>query len=141
MRDDGVAIAVAENIGNKLRNVGLEVIIGETDFQFSFHSLNNDDFIIIIDALYTADTPGIVHIYNLQEAAFGCRQTCSQHEIGIFDLMRLYSKPLRGYLIGIEIAEAGYGFELSEVLLNKFDDICLQVEHTIHKIVKEEQNA
>jgi len=57
MQDDGIAIAVTESLGNELRNLGLEVIIGETDFQYIFHLLKEDEFVIVLDAEYTADIP------------------------------------------------------------------------------------
>lgn len=141
MTDDGAAIAVAENLRSKLELAGLEVIIGETDFQYCFHLIDEDDFVILLDAEYTGDIPGSIHVYTLQEAILEFGETCSQHEMRLIDLMRLYPRPLRGYLIGIEIARADIGFELSEVLMNKFAAICLQVEGMIHEMVKESQNA
>ena len=136
MQDDGVAIAVAENLRDKLELMGLEVIIAETDFQFCFHLLKEDDFVTIIDATCTDAEPGTVHTFELKEAACAYCKTGSQHEISILDLMRLYSKPLKGYLIGIEIAETEFGFELSEFIKSKFNNICFEVERTIHKIVR-----
>ena len=49
MIDDGIAIAVLENVRNKLESMGIEIIIGETDFQFCFHQLKEHDFVIILD--------------------------------------------------------------------------------------------
>ncbi|WHH60791.1 hydrogenase maturation protease [Petroclostridium sp. X23] len=141
MMDDGIAIAVLENIRNKLKSMGIAVIIGETDFQFCFHQLKEDDFVIILDAAYSGAVAGNIHTYKLQEAVTAYGETNSQHDMSIFDLMRLHSKPLKGYLIGIEIAEAGFGCELSEALKKKFYEICLEVERNISEIVKEVQNA
>lgn len=137
MMDDGIAIAVLENIRNNLESMGIEVIIGETDFQFCFHQLKEDDFVIILDAAYSDAGTGSVHSYKLQEAAVAYGETSSQHDMNVFDLMRLYSKPLKGYLIGIEITEIGFGYELSDTLKEKFNDICLEVERNICEIVKE----
>ena len=141
MQDDGAAIAVAESLRNKLERVGLEVIIGETDFQFCFHLLKEDGLVIILDAAFTGADAGSVRAYKLQEAASTYGETGSQHEMSIFDLMRLYEKPLKGYLIGIEIAETEFGLVLSQVLKDKFDGICLEVERIIYEIVKEVQDA
>ena len=136
MQDDGIAIAVIENLRNKLDSTGLEVVIGETDFQFCFHLLKEDDFVIILDAAYSGAVAGSVFSYKLQEAVTTYGETNSQHEMSVFDLMRLYSKPLEGYLIGIEIAETGFGCELSKVLKSKFNGICLEVERIIYEMVK-----
>src|SRR5690554_2529536 len=116
MMDEGIAIAVLENLKTKLEAMGIEVIIGETDFQYCFHLLREGDFVIVLDAACSETTVGSVHSYKLQEAAITYGQTHFQHDINIFDLMRLYSKPLKGYLIGIETAEIGFGCELSEAL-------------------------
>jgi len=137
MMDDGIAIAVLESIKINLESIGIEVIIGETDFQFCFHQLMEDDFVIILDAAYSGAVAGSIHIYKLEETAVAYGETSSQHDMNIFDLMRLYSKPLKGYLIGIEITEIGFGCELSDTLKKKFNDICLEVERNICEIVKE----
>lgn len=133
MKDDGIAIAVLENIRDKLESLGIEVIIGETDFQFCFHDLNEHDFVIILDAAYSGAVAGSVHSYKLQEAVSTYGETNSQHDISFFDLMRLYTNPLKGYLIVIEIAETGFGCEISEALKRKFNSICLEVERTIYE--------
>lgn len=137
MMDDGIGIAILENIRDKLETMGIEVIIGETDFQFCFHLLREDDFIVILDAAYSGASAGSVNSSKLEQAASAYGQTDSQHDMNIFDLIRLYSKPLKGYLIGIEIAETGFGCELSETLDRKFYDICLEVERIICEVVKE----
>ena len=137
MTDDGVAIAVLENLKNNLEAMGIEVIIGETDFQFCFHQLKEDDFIIILDATYSGEVAGSVYSCKLEEAITAYGETNSQHDMSVFDLMRLYSKPLKGYFISIEIAEAGFGCELSKTLKKKFNGICIDVERIICEIVKE----
>lgn len=136
MMDDGIAMEVLENIRGRLETIGIEVILVETDFQFCYHLLNEDDFVIILDAAYCGAVAGSVHSYNLQEAVSTYGETNSQHDISFFDLMRLYPKPLNGYLIGIEIAETGFGCELSETLKRKFNGICLEVERIICEMVR-----
>jgi hydrogenase maturation protease len=39
MMDDGITIAILENLKNNLDSMGIEVIIRETDFQFCFYSI------------------------------------------------------------------------------------------------------
>ena len=141
MQDDGAAVAVAEYLKNRLEAIGLEVIIAETDIQFFFHMLNEDDFIILLDAAFTGASPGSIHRYVLQEAADIYGEAGFPHDMTIFDLIKIYSKELKGYLITIEIAEAGFGCELSETLKGLFSSICCKVEETVCDILKEEQNA
>lgn len=141
MMDDGIAIVVLESIRDKLEAMGIEVIIAETDFQFCFHQLEEDDFVIILDAEYSGSDTGSVHLYKLQSAAYAFGESNSQHNMSVFNLMRLYSKSFKGYLIGIEIAETGFGCELSDALKKKFNDVCLDVEKITYDIVKKVQNA
>jgi hydrogenase maturation protease len=131
MRDDGIAIEVLENIRDKLELIGMKVITGETDFQYCFHQLADDDFIIILDAAYRGGVPGCIHFCNLTEAVSTYADTQSQHDLSVFNLIRIYRKPLKGYFIGIEAVEVGFGFELSEALTGKFYDICTEVERLI----------
>jgi hydrogenase maturation protease len=136
MMDDGIAIAVLENIKNNLESMGIEVIIGETDFQFYFHQLKGDDFVIILDAAHSGAVAGSIHLCKLEEAITTYGETNSQHDMSVFDLMRLYPKSLKGHIIGIEIAEAEFGCEISEVLKKKFNGICLEVEKIICDMVR-----
>lgn len=136
MRDDGIAITVLENIKNNLESMGIEIIIGETDFQFCFHQLKEDDMVIVLDAAYSGAAAGSVRSCELEEVITAYGETNSHHDVSVFDLMRLYSKPLKGYFIGIEAAEAGFGCELSEVLKGIFNEICLEVEQIIHEKVR-----
>ncbi|KNY28964.1 hydrogenase maturation protease [Pseudobacteroides cellulosolvens ATCC 35603 = DSM 2933] len=134
--DDGIAIAVLENIKNILESMGIEVIIGETDFQFCFHQLKEDDFVIILDAAHLGTVAGSIHLCKLEEAITAYGETNSQHDMSVYDLMRLYSKPIKGHIIGIEIAEAEFGCEISGTLKRKFDGICLEVEKIICEMVR-----
>ncbi len=136
MTDDGIAIAILENLKNNLESMGIEVIIGETDFQFCFHQLTEDDFVIVLDAAYSGAVAGSVHSCELEEAITAYGETNSHHDVSVFDLIRLYSKPLKGYFIGIEVAEAGFGCELSEALKSIFNEICLEVEKIIYEKVR-----
>lgn len=133
MMDDGIAIAVLENLKNNLESMKIEVIIGETDFLFCFNQLKEDDFVIILDAEYSGAVPGSIHSYKLEDAITAYGETNFQHDMSVFDLMRLYRKPLKGYLIGIEIGETGFGCELSEALKSKFNNICLEIEKIIYE--------
>lgn len=136
MIDDGIAIAVLENIKYKLESIGIDIIIGETDFEFCYQQIQEDDFIIILDAAYSDAVAGDIHIYKLQEAIYAYGGVNSSHNMSIFDLMRLYPKLLKGYLITIQIVECGFGCNLSEDLKTKLNGICLEVERIIYEKVE-----
>jgi hydrogenase maturation protease len=136
MMDDGIAIAVLEILKHRLESMEIEVIIGEADFQYVFHQLKEDDFVIILDAAYSDRVAGSIHSYTLQKVLVSYEEAGYQHDTSLFDLIRLYSKPQKGYFIGIEIAEAELGLGLSDALKLKFNDICLEVEKVINEIVQ-----
>ncbi|MEQ8199655.1 MAG: hydrogenase maturation protease, partial [Clostridiaceae bacterium] len=60
MKDDGIAIEVAEILEDRLTDLNLEIIIGETDSQNCFYLLNKDDFVFILDALCIGTEPGSI---------------------------------------------------------------------------------
>lgn len=138
MKDDGVAIEVAEILEDRLRNLNIEIIIGETDCQNCFYLLNQEDFIFILDALYKGTEPGSIHILKLEEVISQPSGSFMQHDMSIFELMKLYGSKFKGYMIGIEIAEVGFGDKLSPILKDKFEQICSKIERTIKEIILEE---
>lgn len=137
MMDDGIAIAVLENIRDKLKAMGMEVIIGETDLQYCFHQLKIEDFVIILDATYSNREAGSIYSCKLDKAIKLYGHINSQHDMSLLNLMRLYSKFTRGYFIGIEVEKIGVGFGLSKTLSELFQDICLAIERLIIDLVKE----
>lgn len=141
MMDDGVAVAVVERLKNRLSKFGIKVIIGETDFQFCFNEIEDGDFIIIVDAVCSNKDPCDITVYTLEEVIKEHRKALFQHEISLFDLITMYPKDIKGYMIGIEAAEVGVGFELSTHLRIKFDSICEKVEDTILKIMEDRRHA
>lgn len=140
MKDDGIAIKVAENLEQKLHNLNVEVIFGETDCQSCFYLLKQEDFVFIMDAYYEGAEPGSIHLFTIEEAMAKSSASLMQHDTSIIDLMKLYKSKWKGYFIGVEIAELGFGDELSSALQEKFQQICLEVESTTKKIILEEVN-
>lgn len=138
MKDDGVAIEVAERLKDRFSNLNIEVIIGETDCQSCFYLLNQEDFVFILDACYEGREPGSVHIFNLEEVISQPLSSIMQHDMSIIELMKLYGSKFKGYIIGIEIAEVGFGDSLSLVLKEKFQQICFDIERIIKEIILEE---
>jgi len=138
MKDDGIAIKAAELLENRLVPLGLNIIIGETDCQSCFYLLNRDDFVFILDALYMGEEPGSVHIFSLEEAVSMSMDPFMQHDMSMIELIKLYGNHFRGYMIGIEIGEIGFGDELSPVLEVKLPEICMEIENMIKKIILEE---
>ena len=138
MKDDGVAIEIAEILADRLSDLNIEIIISETDCQNCFYLLKQKDFVFILDALYKGTEPGSIHIFKLEEVLAQPSGSFMQHDMSIIELMKLYGSNFKGYIIGIEIAEVGFGDKISPVLKEKFKQICLDVEKIIKKIILEE---
>mgnify|MGYP000956181969 CR=1 FL=1 len=137
MMDDGIAIRVAEELRNRFTCLQLDIIIGETDCHSSFYLLNDNDFVIILDAMYMGEESGSVHVFSL-DALSNPSGSCTQHDMSILELMRLYNCKFKGCIIGIEVADIGFGDCLSPVLMEKFPKVCSEVESVIKNIILEE---
>lgn len=140
MKDDGIAIKVAEYLEQRLQNLNIQVIFGETDCQTCFFLLNKEDFLFILDAFYKGAEPGSIHLIKLEEINAQFIGSSMQHDMSLIDLMKIHKSNFKGYMIGVEIGELGFGDELSSVLQEKFHQICAEIERNIKKIIVEEIN-
>ncbi len=141
MCDDGIGSKVVSTIQDNLRARGIESLVGETDFQCCFDEIKPEDFLIIVDAMSQEKEPGSVEVMFLSYALKNRRRLRTQHEFSLLDLIDLYYPKAQGYLIGIEVAEIGFGFELSKPLQKSFDKICNTVLTTILNIKEEIDSA
>lgn len=140
MKDDSIGILAAEYLKDRFDERDIEIIIAETDYECCFDLIGDDDFIIILDSVYMGNEPGSIHVFKLSEALKTPVYNSSQHDMNIIDMMKLYKKEYRGYIIGIEAAEIDFGNELSPVLNEKFTEICLKTENLLREFLKEEQS-
>ena len=140
MKDDGIAIKILESIEEKIRSPEVDIIIGETDSQSFFYQLNQEDYVIILDAQYGGVEPGSIQVFSLQEALEQPSGYLMQHDMSIIELMKLYGKSFKGTIIGIEIAEIEPGETLSIILQEKFPSLCSKTEILLKKIISEESN-
>lgn len=140
MKDDGIAIEVAKILEDRLISQNLEIIIGETDFQNCFYLLDEDDYVFILDAIYIGAEPGSIHLFNLKDIRLQPSNSFMQHDMSIIEMIKLYDCKFKGYIIGIEVADIGFGDGLSLVLREKLSQICSVVENNIKIIIMEEFN-
>lgn len=127
MRDDGIGPKVAEAIEGRLSKHNIITIVGETDFQSCFDEIKPDDYLLIIDAMAQGEIPGSIYMIQLSDALKNKSKLRTQHEFSLLDLIELYYPEIEGHFIGIEVAEIGFGFELSESLQQSFEQICNSV--------------
>jgi hydrogenase maturation protease len=141
MRDDAIGSKVVEHIEGDLRTYGIDCFVGETDFQCCFDEIKIDDYLVIIDAMTQGKEPGYIDVMLLCDALKSRCKLRTQHEFSFLDLIELHYPQIEGCFIGIEIAEIGFGFELSKPLQMSFDKICSYVLTMVLNIKKEMEHA
>lgn len=141
MRDDGIGSRVVEAIESRLRNHDIASFVGETDLECCFDEIMPDDLVIIIDAVARGETPGSMDIMLLSDALKNRGKLRTQHEFSLFDLIELHAPKTRGYFVGIEAAEIGFGFDLSAPLKERFEQICTDVLNTVINIKEKVEDA
>jgi hydrogenase maturation protease len=130
MGDDGVALHIAERLSDRLKDRGIEVIIGETDFEYCLNRINEGDYLIILDATWFGIEPGTVTLNSLQDVyRLSCIQgSYSQHGYSLIKAMERYFKSIDGMVIGIEGSNFDFSLALSSSLEKQFNSICSRVE-------------
>ncbi|MDD4772335.1 MAG: hydrogenase maturation protease [Eubacteriales bacterium] len=141
MKDDGIGSRVVEAIESSLQEHDISFFVGETDFQCCFDEIRPDALVIIVDAIAQGKEPGSIEVMLLSNALKDRCKLRTQHEFNLFDLIELHAPQTPGYLIGIEAAEIGFGFDLSTPLKERFEQICTDVLNTVINIKEEAENA
>lgn len=141
MRDDGIGSWVVEAIADSLWKHDISSFVGETDFLCCFDKIKPDDLVMIIDAMAQGKEPGSIDVMLLSDALKARGKLRTQHEFSLFDLIELHAPRTPGYLIGIEAAEIGFGFDLSTPLKERFEQICANVLNTVLNIKEEAEHA
>ena len=127
MMDDGVALLILEKIKNTLEDNGIETIIGETDVEFCFSKLNQQDVFYIMDSTYYGNVPGTLTFKSLDDMEKIKEHSGSIHSLGLMDLVSMYNLDIKGYFIGIEISNIDIKIGLSNILQCKVEYISKKV--------------
>lgn len=136
MGDDAAGIVIAEKLKELLEKYDIEVIIGETDTEYCFYKINEEDFLIIIDSTYYGKKPGSISLIPLNIIINSRRNLCSQHQRSLFDLLLMHKKQVNGLLIGIEAKEIYFSDTLSHELQNSIEDICSNIYAIVLNIIR-----
>lgn len=116
MMDDAVALVILGNIRNTLEDNDIESIIGETDIDFCFSKLNQQDTFYIIDSTYYGNVPGTVTFKNMKDIKKMRGFSRSIQSLELMELINMYKMDIKGYFIGIEIANIDINIGLSYIL-------------------------
>ena len=141
MGDDGIGIKVLEELLQELEKCKIEVIIGETDFDYGLSKIAEGDILFIIDSTYFNIDPGTVTFTPI-EKAINCQwRIYSQHQPSLINLLHTYKKSVKGYIIGIEVEKIHFCLDLSVTLKEKFFSICEEIRVFIYEIIGGIQDA
>lgn len=124
MGDDGVAIEVAQYLMKNINCSNIEILIGETDVDYCIENINEEDFLIILDATYMGYHVGELSLINLESIKEDTLLKESQHNLNLLDLLSIYNKNNKGYFIGIKVKDIDYRIGLSKEIKYRFKNIC-----------------
>lgn len=132
MKDDAIGVLIGQELRSDLERLGFEVILGETDTDYSLSFIENGDFIFILDCTLYGIEPGKISILDINNKEIFFEKGYSQHQLSLIKLLNSYNfQNVTGYIIGIEGVDVDYGEELSKELLEKFNHIKSQVYQNI----------
>lgn len=134
MEDDGIGIRVIEKIRNQLEEIKLEVIVGETDFNYCISRINSEDLVIVIDAACYSNNPGEIEVFTIDNF-ITLKRGYTQHSYGLLEVLKLYYPNLKGYIIGIQINNVSFKLGLSKVLEGNLEDISKKVKNCIKDLI------
>ncbi|WP_278320144.1 MULTISPECIES: hydrogenase maturation protease [Clostridium] len=135
MGDDGIAIEIAKNIQGFLKKNNIEVIIGETDFEYCLSNIKKDDFLFILDAGYYGKKIGDITTLSLDNYT-SHKKGYTQHSYSFIDLVKLYYKETKGYILAIEVSNIDYTLEISKELKANMNKISNEIISIIIKEIK-----
>jgi hydrogenase maturation protease len=122
MEDDGIAIYLAEQLRYDLLQMGIEVIIGETDLGYLLSNITGEDYLILLDAASCLPCGSIACFPFREEKLY--LLDGFQHDISILSLCRCCYPRISGIIIGIGIGSLGFHYGLSPQLSSRFSILC-----------------
>lgn len=135
MGDDGVGIRVGEKMKDKLERINIEVVLGETDFQYCVSKIQQGDFLFLLDASIMGKKPGEITVIPIENYIYK-GNVYSEHGCSLLTLINLYRKEVKGYIIAIEVEEVKFSLNLSNILESKLNNITKEIIEIIKEVLK-----
>ncbi|MBN3348340.1 hydrogenase maturation protease [Clostridium botulinum] len=129
MGDDGISIKIAKNIEGFLKENHIDLIIGETDFEYCLSRIKKEDFLFILDAGYYGKKIGDITILPL-DTYTSHKNGYTQHSYSFIDLVKFYYNEIKGYILAIEVSNIDYTLEISKELkvnMNKISNKLISI--------------
>ena len=141
MGDESIGIKVLEKLSTQLKKENIEAVFGETDLDYALSKIDDGDLLFIFDSTYFNIVPGTVTFTPIEEAMLQHQQVYSQHQPSLITLLKTYKKSVKGFIIGIEVKEIHFSLELSDILTEKFPNICEEVSDFIYHTLRGVKHA
>jgi len=138
--DDGIAIKVIQCICERLRKLNITVVIGDTDYDKCFKNIDNNDYVFLVDSIFSGIKPGTVMVTPLNTHNISHYIMYSTHGLNLIEYFKTSNTNLKGTYIGIEIGTIDFSSELSEDLKASFDQICSEVYEFVFTSLNEMNN-
>lgn len=137
MGDDAIAIHIAQKLEESFKDFGVEVIIGETDFEYCLSKIKEEDYIIIVDSTYFGIKPGTVTVNSLKDISrLNCNNSLfSQHSYSLIGMIEFFYKSIDGIVIGIEGSKFDFSLSLSKILEEDLEEISIKVKDIVFSLL------
>lgn len=137
MGDDAIAINIAERLDKIINYKILDVIIGETDFQYCLSKIEEGDYIIILDCTWLGVKPGTITMNSLKDInMINCNNSSlSQHSYSLNGMIESFYKDIDGIVIGIEGSNFDFSLSMSRELEDGLEEISMEVEKIIMSLL------
>ncbi len=144
MGDDGIAVYMAGILEESLREMGIEVIYGETDIGYCLSRIQEGDYIILLDASDLGKEPGEITMLSFDNLKTNY-QNMTHHSVSFLDLLRLYFPKNDGNVITVQVKDIHLCYGISKELKEKTANLSLALQKQILSIrdiiKKEEENT
>lgn len=129
LRDEGVGVHVVQYLQHSYSfRPMIDFVDGGTAGLQLIPYFENNDKIIIADAIDFGKQPGFIGSFKNDEILHLFKEKISLHHLGLSDLLsdlKLHDKyPQAIYLVGVQPALTDLGLELSEVVQSKMAELC-----------------
>lgn len=135
LRDDAIGIEVAKELkeGERVKTYLTEIFVDE-----ALEEIEEDDYVIVIDAVYFGGEVGKIHILTFEECVDFVKPKAFCHDRNLLTALLLFNQTVRGDFIGIEVAEIKFEEGLSYQLTAKLPNIIENVKKYIEIVDRKE---
>lgn len=135
MKDDAIALEVSKKLKPFLDSVNIPLITAETDVNYALSSINESDFLFIIDAAFIDIPIGEIYCYSL--SSLHTKNDCFlfTHDESLLYMLPLYFKNIDGFFIAISVENVSFEVGISEKLEKNIDKIVVKIKEAIKTVI------